>query len=433
MFKHRTPTNRKFHLRRTGGRGMKVVVLTQFYAPEPHRLTPVIATALMDQGHDVSVVTGFPNRPGGKLHSEYKQRFGFSELLDGIPVHRVPLVVNHSRKALERIANFLSFSVSALTVTSKVRDADVVYVYGTPATAGIPAQVWKKIFGIPYVVHVQDLWPESVTDSKMLGEGLLSRTAAKVLNIWLKRFYGNAAALIAICPGMKRVLEDRGNAADRCSVVYNWAHESDVSVKTADSFSDSHLRLMYLGNLGQMQDLETVIAAARQFSEHPAFHLQIAGGGILENELRQAAADAEHIEFLGMLSREEAGQQAVEADFQLVTLKDLPIFRTIVPSKLQASLAAGVPVITTVQGDVAQLLTKYDAGIVAEPENQTSLTQAFQRAYEMTAAERAQMGANARKLYADHMSQASGTTELVSIIENAATKTNHQTHLKESR
>lgn len=81
----------------------------------------------------------------------------------------------------------------------------------------------------------------------------------------------------------------------------------------------------------------------------------------------------------------------------------------------------------------AQLLTKYDAGIVAEPENQTSLTQAFQRAYEMTAAERAQMGANARKLYADHMSQASGTTELVSIIENAATKTNHQTHLKESR
>lgn len=398
----------------------KVVVLTQFYTPEPHTITPTIAAALAAHGHDVCVITGYPNRPGGKLYPEYQQRFGFSEVIDGIRVHRVPLVVNHSRKAVERIVNFLTFSLSALSVTPKIRNADVVYVYGTPATAGIPAQLWQKILGIPYVVHVQDLWPESVTDSQMLGDGLINRAANTVLNTWLKRFYGNAAGLIGISPGMKRLLVDRGNAPDRCSVVYNWANETHVSVKAAESFSTDGLRLVYIGNLGVMQDLQTVVQAARSFDDDPGFHLEIGGGGVLETDLHKAAEGSANITFLGRLTRAETGKKAIEADFQLVTLKDLPIFRTTVPSKLQVSLASGVPVITTVQGDVATLITEYEAGIVADPENATSLAEAFRQAQQMTATQRAQMGANARRLYLDQMSRTSGTDGIVAILQQAA-------------
>lgn len=420
MFKHlvsATTTGLRHDLiRGTDNTTRHVVVLSQLYPPEPHMFAPDIAAAVNQAGHQVTVVTGYPNRPGGKLHPGYRQRLTFSEMLDNILVRRVPLVVNHSQKALERIANFLSFSLSTLTATSSIKDADVVYVYATPATAAIAAQVWHKLYGIPYVLHVQDLWPESVTGSGMLGNGVLNKVAGAVLNVWLKRLYGNAAQLITISPGMNRLLVERGHAPEHCETVYNWAEEHTIDVKPAESFSTSGLQLLYAGNLGPMQDLETVIDAARILGADQDFQLRIAGEGVLQDDLHAAAKDVHSVEFLGNLTPDDVAQRYLAADFQLVTLKDLPIFRTTIPSKLQASLAAGVPVITTVGGDVADLIAQHHAGIVAKPEDPDALAAAFARAYAMPAAQRAQMGANARRLYEQHMSQAAGTTRIVSIL-----------------
>lgn len=423
----RDVSTRPRHARTNGAghRPKRIVILSQFYTPEPHRIASTIANTLAERGYDITVVTGYPNRPAGKLYPGYKQRLRFHETINGITVHRVPLIVNYSRKALERISNFLTFSLSALTVTSAIKNADVIYVYGSPATAAIPAQVWQKVLGIPYVVHVQDLWPESVTDSGMVGNAKANRIIRNVMRPWLKRAYGNAAGLIAISPGMKHLLTERGNRPERCSVVYNWAIETTILVKASESFSDQGLRLLYGGNFGVMQDLKTVIEAARTFDGEPGFELELAGGGVQEPQLREAAESSPNIAFLGRLSKEDVAEKYLQADFQLVTLKDIPIFRTTIPSKLQASLASGVPVITTVQGDVAQLLTDHEAGLVAEPENPASLAQAFRTAYNMTAAQRAQMGANARKLYVEKMSQDTAMAEVEMILTKAI---DHNTH-----
>src|SRR5699024_6833430 len=216
--------------------------------------------------------------------------------------------------------------------TFAIKNADLVYVYGSPATAAIPAQVWQKTLGIPYVVHVQDLWPESVTDSGMVGNSKANNVIRNVLQPWLKRAYGNAAGLIAISPGMRQLLIDRGNKAERCSVVYNWAMESTLEVKPAASFTDDGLRLLYGGNLGLMQDLKTVIEAARTYDDTADFTLDLAGGGMEETDLHTAADGSPNINFLGRLSKEDVAKKYLEADFQLVTLKDIPIFRTTVPS-----------------------------------------------------------------------------------------------------
>lgn len=420
----RRPTNSEA----AGSRPTRVVVLSQFYTPEPQRIASNIANDLSDRGYDVRVVTGYPNRPTGKLYPGYKQRFRFTETINGIPVHRVPLVINYSSKALERIANFLTFSISALTVTSRIKDADVVYVYGSPATAAIPAQIWKKLFGIPYVVHVQDVWPDSVTGSGMLPQRLVKRVD-RAMRPWLKNLYGNAARNIVISPGMKRLMVSRGNHPAQCSVVYNWAVETSIQVKPSEAFSGTGTKLLYAGNLGAMQDLETVIAAARRHEDRPDMQLDIAGAGNQEATLRTAADGAPNIAFLGRLSKTDIAEKYLEADFQLVTLKDLPIFRATVPSKLQASLASGVPVITTVQGDVARLIQEHHAGIVAEPENVDSLAAAFATALNMTSAERAQMGANARRLYQEQMSQSASIAEIETIlhtVSNVASRHQHQ-------
>lgn len=400
----------------------RVIVLSQFYRPEPFKYPRDIARALVDNDYEVRVVTGYPNRPGGKLYSQYRQRLRFTEMIDGIPIHRVPILINHSRKAVERIVNFLSFSLTALTVTKLARNADAIYVYATPATAAIPAQIWRKLFRIPYVLHVQDLWPESVTGSGMMGKGRINRFAETVLSPWLSRLYGQADAVVAISPGMRELLIDRGNDADSSYVVYNWAEEETISAKASGMFSEKRLRLLYAGNLGPMQDLETVIQAARRFHDQTDFSLEIAGGGILEEKLRLAAQGSTNIEFLGLVPRDEIGNVYFRSDFQLVTLKDIPIFRTTVPSKLQASLAAGVPVITTVKGDVARLIQEFEAGLVAEPEDIDSLATVFEIAINMSASERARMGMNARRLYEERMSRKTGTSAMVSILNQVSGK-----------
>lgn len=394
----------------------KIVILTQFYAPEPFRFPVGIARDLKEKGHDVIVVTGFPNRPGGKLFPGYRQRFGFSEFIDEIPVYRSPLIVNHSLNPVARILNFLTFSATALTWSHKVRGADAVYVYATPATAAIPAQIWKAVFGIPYTLHVQDVWPESVTDSGMVGSSKLKDLVYRVLSSWTKRLYGNSDMLIAISAGMRDLLIERGSTPEKCSVVYNWADEEKIVPKPSESFEGNGVKLLYAGNLGPMQDLETMIDAAALMGNQPRFHLSLAGGGILEEQIKIKTRNLPQVDFLGRLSAEEVSELYLKSDFQLVTLKDLSVFRVTVPSKFQSSLAAGVPVITTVKGAVADLIEQYQAGLVAEPENPDSLRQVFQLALNMTAEERAEMGKNARRLYDELMSSASGLSSIASIL-----------------
>lgn len=397
----------------------RIVILTQFYAPEPFRFPIGIARELKKKGHDVIVITGFPNRPRGQLYPGYKQKFGFTEIIDEIPVYRVPQVISHSPNPVARILSFLSFSATALTASKKVKGADAVYVYATPATAAIPAQVWKTLFGIPYVLHVQDVWPESVTESGMVGNSKLKDFVHSVLSFWTGRLYRNSDRLIAISAGMKDLLVERGSSPEKCSVVYNWADEKTIVVKASESFEDNGLNLLYAGNLGPMQDLETMIEAAALMRNQPKFHLTLAGGGILEEQIKLKTRDLPQVEFLGRLSSEEVSKLYLKSDFQLVTLKDLPVFRVTVPSKFQSSLAAGVPVITTVKGAVADLIEQYQAGLVAEPENPDSLAETFQVALSMTAEERAAMGRNARRLYDELMSSTSGLSSIASILTGA--------------
>lgn len=403
-----------------------IVVVSQFFPPEPAPYSVAVAKALQAEGYKVSVVTGYPNRPGGKLYKGYKQRVQFSEILDGIHVTRVPLIINHSRKAIERALNFLSFSISALSVSRIVKGADAVYVYATPATAAIPAQIWRKLFGTPYVLHVQDLWPESVTESGMIGNRRINQAVSGILRRWTDRLYQQAEALIAISSGMRNLLVHRGNNANSCAVVYNWANEPTIVQKSSSSFAEGPLRLLYAGNIGPMQDVETIIGAASLFRDRTDFHLTVAGGGLLEDVVRKKTEKFSNVDFVGRFAPAEASSLYLQSDFQLVTLKDRPIFRTTVPSKLQASLASAVPVITTVKGSVARLIQQYEAGIVAEPENEDSLAAAFHKASEMSASDRARMGRNARRLYEGLMAKSAGTSSIVSIFDKVLAGSSHE-------
>lgn len=403
---------------------MKIAIISQYFPPDkPGRIADELSQELARRGHSVRVLTAFPHYDTGKVPPEFRQKLRHVESRGPVRVRRVPIFASHSRNAVGRIANYLSFPWSARFAASFVKDADVIYVHGTPATAAHVGYLWSKKFGIPYLYHVQDIWPESVTGSGFL-PAPVADIADRVITRWLRKVYASASAVVAIAPSAQTLFVDRGAREDRVHLVYNWARDSERS-GSAPRTNNPGLTLLYAGNLGALQDLETVVRAAARLSDLEDFRLLIAGAGVQEARLKELTVELgmqERIEFLGKVHPDEIAGVYERADFQIVSLKKLSIFAGTIPSKFQAGLAHEVPVITTVAGDVSRLVEENRLGMAAEPEDIDSLAEAFRRAYATTPEERKAFRDRARDFYNAHLTKERAVTSIETILDSIANR-----------
>lgn len=403
---------------------MKVLIVSQYYLPENVHIAPSLARCLAEQGHQVRVLTGYPNYPEGRLFEGHSQRWRTREREGQVDVLRVPLWIDHSQSALRRTLNYGSFGLSAATARSFAKGADVIYVYATQMTPALAPWLWRPVGGAPYVLHVQDLWPDSITGSSLVGGGGAGRAVDRLLAPWLSSVYRRASAVIGIAPTMVETLVQRGVDPSRVHLVYNWAEEDSVPAADKTGATPEPARftnVLYGGNVGDMQDLETAVRAAHAASD-VGVRLQIVGDGVALSRIRALADQlgATNIEFHGRVPRASMNAFYGEADYALVTLKDLPAFRGTVPSKLQASLSQGLPVITTVQGDVRALVDDLAIGYTADAESVPSLEQAFRAAAANAGNKRSAMASRARLAYTSRFSQAAGIAAIESILEQAS-------------
>jgi colanic acid biosynthesis glycosyl transferase WcaI len=405
---------------------MKIVIVSQYYSPEPVPIPAALAHGLVLRGHKVRVLTAFPSYPAGKIADGYKQKLVHTEKDGDVTVRRVPVFVSHSKNAVARLLNYASFSLSSLTAWGFTRGADVVYVYATQMTAAVAPAWWRRVAGLPYVLHVQDLWPESITGSSMVRKGVASRLIDAVLTPWLKNMYRHAGATIAIGPGMAKLLAARG--APSPHTVFNWA-PSVVEAHARRSANGDGLKLMYAGNIGEMQDLETVIRAMALVPDLDGLELAIVGSGVAEASVRELAdtLGLTNVRFHGRVPQDQMTRFYETSDFQLVTLADLPVFRVTVPSKLQASLASGIPVISTVGGDVADLVSSNSVGLTSPAGDAGALADTFRRAHAMSALDRHAMGERAIQIYEETMTMDIGIDRIEKILADAA-GTKKRTH-----
>jgi lipopolysaccharide/colanic/teichoic acid biosynthesis glycosyltransferase len=222
-----------------------------------------------------------------------------------------------------------------------------------------------------------------------------------LLDRFCRFVYRHAERVVVLSPGFRRTLIQRGVAADRLNVIYNWAPSQPAPPQWSRR-EDSQFTVVFAGTIGLAQGLDAVLsAAARCAVTIPRARFLFVGGGIDRDRLKRLAAEMEltNVEFLERRSYAAAQEILETADALLVHLKDDSLFGITIPSKTQAYLAAGRPIVMAVRGDAADLVMRAGAGVLAEPGNPESIAEAVRRLAEMPAAERNRMGFAGRKFY----------------------------------
>lgn len=404
---------------------MRILLISQWFDPEPAFKGLLFAKELQRLGHEVEVLTGFPNYPGGNVYPGYQIKPFQREVVDGIPVLRVALYPSHDQSGLKRAANYLSFAATATLGGLFLRRPDVVYVYHPPATVSLPAMVLRALKGVPFVYDIQDLWPDTLAAT-----GMMERSAVlKTVDSGMRQVYKRASRIAVLSNGFKKKLMERGVPERKIAVIPNWTDEAQIQLPEYSAGRAGELgfrgkfNVVFAGTMGKAQALDTVLEAAAVLKEQaPTVRFVLIGGGIEVERLQRRAQELQltNVAFLPRRPPSEIGEILAMADALLVHLKDDPLFAITIPSKTQAYLMTGKPILMGVRGDAATMVQEAEAGLAFEPENPQALADAVLDLMKCSAEHRQAMGRSGQAYYRQRLSLLVGSKQFATLLEQAA-------------
>lgn len=412
----------------------RVLLVSQYYWPESFTITAEV-DRLSRKGFTVTVLTGQPNYPSGKVFAGYRALSIRREEVQGIEVIRIPLIPRGSGSGLRLLANYASFILFGLLlapVLLRGRRFDVVFVFGlSPLLQALPAVLLSWTKRAPLVVWVQDLWPESLSATGFIRNPMLIgmvrgfvrfiyRSCARIL-VQSEAFRAPVAALapteaiIAYVPNSAQVANSEAapNAAAR-----------QLGVRIGQGFS-----VVFAGNLGHAQGLDTVLDALEHLRDLSDFRLYLVGSGTLDGWLAEEKRrrDLPMLYLPGRFAPEDMPTILGRASVLLVSLRKEDIFALTVPSKVQTYLSVGRPIIAALDGEGARVVTEAGAGIAAPAGNAMALATAIRHMASLPETERQTMGLSGRRYFDMHFAP-DRITALLSehLAAAAAVKTRHQ-------
>lgn len=405
----------------------KLIIFTQWFEPEPTFKGLLFAKELQNQGYEVHVVTGFPNYPGGKLYPGYRVRLFQKELKDGVSINRIPLYPSHDRSPLKRSLNYLSFCFSLITYgLFFMPSADVIYAYHPPLTIGIAAIVIKLFRRIPFVYDIQDLWPDTLLATNMVN----NRWVIHLIRLFCQFVYYQANHIVVLSPGFKQRLVDRNVSESKISIIYNWADEmSDLKKSTRNNvflptpFLDlkNNFVILFAGNVGKAQGLDTIIRSAEITQANASnIHWVIIGSG-LEYANVQTLISSKKLSNVLMLPRvpmAEVNAYLDKANALIVHLRDYHLFEITIPSKIQAYMRVGKPLLTALKGDGAFLVRDAKCGLVVDPEDHHAIAKAAEQLSVMSLDDLSIMAKNASNYYSSNLSLTIGVDQFVKVFDS---------------
>ncbi len=334
----------------------------------------------VEAGNKVSVICGIPNHPVGKVYEGYKKKLLTSEVIDNIHVYRSWVYVTPNAGTMRRSLNYLSFAVSSLCTSELIRNVDIVIASSPQFLVGVTGIIVKYSKRIPFILEVRDLWPDSIRAV----EAAVPKITYNLLSAVEKKLYSSADHIIIASNGFRNHLLASGVNDERITTITNGVNTKLFKMIDGNKiFLDESLRkkfiVTYIGTLGMAHGLETILKAAKALRDHSKIHFLFVGEGARKKDLKRLSSHLDNITFIDRQPRSTVAQIINESDVALVLLKDNPLFRTVIPSKMFEIMGCGCPIILGVEGEAKKILDDANCGLSIRPENHIDLCEAIMK------------------------------------------------------
>jgi colanic acid biosynthesis glycosyl transferase WcaI len=408
---------------------MRILIVSQYFHPETFRIND-IAESLVEQGHTVSVYCGLPNYLLGRFFPGYSFLGPYRENWRGVEIIRVPIVPRGKKIGPRLILNYLSyFIIGSIIAPFKIKDDfDVIFVYGlSPVTLAIPAVVLKKKLKVPTLMWVTDLWPESLKATGVLGNERALRFIGKMVS-WI---YSHMDKIYISSKGFKKPIQNLNVPEHKIDYWPYWAEDFFSAKEKADvtdwpeNINDNDFVVMFAGNIGRAQDFETVLQAAEKLKENTQIKFVVLGDGQKKEWASTYVRDKAMNKTFYLLGRRALEQMPAyykKASAMLVCLRDEEIFSLTVPSKLQSYVAAGKPIISSVNGETAEIVTRWNLGVAAKAGSADDLADKIKKMAHLSQEELNILAQNARQCYQEEFNKGELLKKLVADLTSLSTR-----------
>lgn len=399
---------------------MNILVFSQYFYPENFRIN-TLCRELKRRGHQVTVVTGYPQYPYGKIYEGYGFDIPYETQWNGIKICRLKV---HPRggNLLGMLRNTVDYVVQANRWVKNCREKfDAVYVFEvSPVTVGLPAVTYKKKFGVPMFFNLQDLWPENVEEVLGIRFGPLTWLINRIVD----RIYDGSDKILCASNGFADNLRRRGVPEEKIVFWPQFCLEPNLQdVQKPGIYREDTFNIVFAGNLGDAQGLDLMVEAAKEL-KGSTIRWYLVGDGRARVRLEQKVRECgvtEEVVFLGRVSEKEADRYVHFADCAYLSFKDNKIFNMTLPAKLQTYLACGTPILAAAGGESARLVGDNGIGLVCQPRLE-DLVKTAKQAAAMTRQEHAAMGKAARTYYERHFTMDALVTKLEEMLQSEINK-----------
>ena len=405
---------------------LKILFLTDNFPPEtnaPATRTYEHARSWVAAGHEVTVLANAPNFPTGKVFPGYKNKLWQRETMEGIAVVRVWTYVTANEGFFRRSLDYFSFAVSGVLGGVFLPRPDVIVATSPQIFTTLAGCILAWIKRRPFVFELRDLWPDSIVAVGAMREGSLLRIL-RCLEYWL---YRRSAKIVSVTNSFKQILVANGVPEEKITVIRN-AVDLKAFVpgpKPAELVKRLGLErkfiAAYVGTIGLAHGLGVLLSAAETLRDREDLAFVIVGTGAEHTKLE---GDAKHrglnnVIFVGAVDKEEVKLYWRLCDVALVLLRDVPVFQTVIPSKMFEAMGTGRPMILGVRGESQALLQEAGSGISIPPEDSEALAQAIKKMID-NPVECKEMGAAGRVFVERKFDRSKLALEMLRVLEEAS-------------
>jgi glycosyltransferase involved in cell wall biosynthesis len=404
---------------------MRVIYLCQHFPPEtgaPQIRVYEVSKELINRGHQVEVITAFPHHPHGIIPEEYRGKFYMFENWDGIPVHRSWIYPSPKGSFWKRLASYFSFTFSAFYSIMKSKPTDVIITNSPPLFLGITGYIGAKMKRAKFVFNVADIWPESAVELGILK----NKRFIKMAEILERFLYKKSWKIATATEGILEYMVRKGKKREDVFLLPNGVNTDTFTPLPKDHGLlqeigiDGKKVFMYAGALGYAQGLDSVLKAAELLKDKlPDVHFLFVGDGQEREKLLAMKENLglDNVTFYGSVPVSEMPRMFSIADYSVVSLRDIDLFKGARPSKIFPAISSGVPVLYCGSGESAAILEEYNCGKIALPENPVAISEAVAELAKVSDEEYRVMGENGRKLAIDQYSWKSIVDDILDNID----------------